>query len=69
VNIKLRSTYQLEAKIMQEIFSRVNSTDMIGIKEQICFKTLKRPIKANFGLGLKGENVPVMVLNVCGGVN
>jgi hypothetical protein len=54
---------------MQEIFSRVNSTDMIGIKEQICFKTLKRPIKANFGLGLKGENVPVTVLNVCGGVN
>jgi hypothetical protein len=65
VNIKLEGTFG--GKIMQETSSRRSSTDAIGIKEQICFKTVKYNNIANFDFRLNGDEEPVTVIRVGGG--
>lgn len=52
---------------MQKTSSRGSSTDMIGIKEQICFKTVKYRSVSNFEFKLKGDGEPVTVLHFGGG--
>ncbi|MGC8557714.1 MAG: hypothetical protein ACP5NC_01815 [Nitrososphaeria archaeon] len=61
----MRSAYQLNEKIIQKILSR-GIIDAIGIKEQVCFKTVKYRTIANFGFRLKVDDGSITVLRVGG---